>query len=309
MFPRFIAEKHEMNRPSLGILFALAAAALNATIGVISKLLMHSGLNSQDIAFLKTLIAVVLLSVVLWVFARHIRKAFPAARDKDTAIRHFWLKIAICAFLGIFVLFFFETVSYQYGNAADVVVVLMASAAVSALVFGRVVLGEKMTPAAIVGTALAVIGIFVISWSGNNHYLMLLNSMIAGCGYGLFSVLVKKFGLEGGIYLTRALLFFGLLYLAVPFAQTIHPISFSVTTATGLLALACLPTILGFYCTTKALRYMSTAKVQVTELSEPVFAMVLAWMFLQEMPTRYFAVGAALILSGIILINRLHRFF
>lgn len=46
-----------MNNLIIGTLFALCAAALNASIGVISKLLMHSGLNPQDIAFLKTIIA------------------------------------------------------------------------------------------------------------------------------------------------------------------------------------------------------------------------------------------------------------
>ncbi len=46
-----------MNNLIIGALFALCAAALNASIGVISKLLMHSGLNPQDIAFLKTIIA------------------------------------------------------------------------------------------------------------------------------------------------------------------------------------------------------------------------------------------------------------
>ena len=44
-----------MNKLIIGTLFALCAAALNASIGVISKLLMHSGLNPQDIAFLKPL--------------------------------------------------------------------------------------------------------------------------------------------------------------------------------------------------------------------------------------------------------------
>lgn len=52
-----------MNNLIIGTLFALCAAALNASIGVISKLLMHSGLNPQDIAFLKTIIAFSFLSV------------------------------------------------------------------------------------------------------------------------------------------------------------------------------------------------------------------------------------------------------
>ena len=62
-----------------------------------------------------------------------------------------------------------------------------------------------------------------------------------------------------------------------------------------------------FYCTTKALDYLSAAKVQVTELAEPLFAAVLAWMFLNEIPEGRFFVGAILIIAGIVSINGLYR--
>ena len=41
-------------------------------------------------------------------------------------------------------MFFFETTAYQYGNAANVVVVLMASAAVSALILDSILLDERI---------------------------------------------------------------------------------------------------------------------------------------------------------------------
>ncbi|MGY6581814.1 EamA family transporter [Klebsiella pneumoniae] len=57
-------------------------------------------------------------------------------------------------------------------------------------------------------------------------------------------------------------------------------------------------------CTTKALSYMSAAKVQVTELSEPIFAALMAWVFIHEQPTLSFLYGAIFIISGIFLMNR-----
>lgn len=91
-----------------------------------------------------------------------------------------------------FSLFFFETIAYNHGAAANVVVVLMASAAISALFFGRLVLKESIYIHSIAGTLLAVAGISLISWKGENSLLMLINASIAGTGYGLFSVLIKK---------------------------------------------------------------------------------------------------------------------
>lgn len=48
-----------------GTVFALSASALNASIGIISILLMNSDLKSNDIAFLKIVIAFVLLTLLL----------------------------------------------------------------------------------------------------------------------------------------------------------------------------------------------------------------------------------------------------
>jgi len=290
-----------VNNLIIGTLFALCAAALNASIGVISKLLMHSGLSPQDIAFLKTIIAFFFLSVLLFKVPVSQKIAFISSTPSKLSV---FAQIAICAFLGIFSLFFFETIAYNHGAAANVVVVLMASAAISALFFGRLVLKESVYIHSIFGTLLAILGISFISWKGENSILMLINASIAGIGYGLFSVLIKKFRLNGGLFLTKYLLLFGSVYLAVPFLINFHSITFNTNIILGLMGLAVLPTILGFYCTTKALTYLPAAKVQVTELSEPIFAALMAWVFIHEQPTLSFLYGAIFIIAGIVLINK-----
>ncbi|OBW94101.1 DMT family transporter [Gallibacterium salpingitidis] len=290
---------------ALGIFLALSAAALNSSIGIFSKVLLEKGLNIEAIAFIKTLIAFVLVSLLL--SRQSQQQQQQSIRTNYLSAKTLWLQIAFCAFLGIFVLFFFETNAYQYGQAANVVVVLMASAAVSALIGGWVLLAETITISAIIGTIIAVIGIFVISWSGGGDWLAIVNAILAGSGYGLFSVLVKKFKLNGGLPLTKMLMLFGSVYLMIPFLQNYQSIQWDLVIILNLLALAILPTLLGFYCTTKALVYLSAAKVQVTELAEPIFAMLLAWLFLQEEPTLNFFIGAFFIIGGIILINQLYK--
>ncbi len=156
-------------------------------------------------------------------------------------------QIAICAFFRNFLAILFETIPYNHGAAANVVVVLMASAAISALFFGRFILKESIYIHSLIGTLLAVAGISIISWKGENSLLMLINASIAGTGYGLFSVLVKKFKLNGGLFLTKYLLLFGSVYLAVPFLINLHSITFNSDIILGLIGLAVLPTILGFF--------------------------------------------------------------
>lgn len=287
-----------------GFLFALTAAALNATIGVISFLLMNTGLKSNDIAFLKTMIAFVLLSILLSKIPLSFqRKNVVTPEFNDPSNKRVLWAIAICAFLGIFTLFIFETKAYQYGNPANVVVILMASATISATLFGMLLLKEKLLINTIIGILLAIAGIFVISWTNSANSSLVLYSSLAGSGYGLFSVLMQRFRLQGGIYLTKYLLLFGSIFLFVPFIITFESFNINYYTILGLLGLAIFPTILGFYCTTSALKHIPASRVQVIELAEPLFAMFFVWLILGEVATLRFWVGSALVILGIISIT------
>ena len=220
----------------LGSVFALTAAALNATIGIFSVLLMNTGLKSNDVAFLKTIIAFVLLSALLSKTPRRIQyhqlinSEFDNPRNK-----RIMGAVAVCAFLGIFTLFVFETKAYEYGNPANVVVVLMATATISAALFGALLLKERLLLNTILGVLLAVTGIFVISWTSSVNLTLVFFAVMAGSGYGLFSVLMQHFGLQGGIYLTKYLLLFGSVFLFIPFIITFEPVHISYQSILGLL--------------------------------------------------------------------------
>ncbi|RAS25175.1 MULTISPECIES: DMT family transporter [unclassified Pseudomonas] len=281
-----------------GVLFALCAAALNATIGVLSKMLMNSGFNSSSIALIKTVFGCLLLSVLL-LFSKR-----PATTAK-------WFHAAICAFLGIFVLFHFETSAYSHYAAAGVVVILMASASLSSILFGRMVLHDPITANAMVGAGLAIAGITVIFGADLGEGFTLQGAVLAsigGCGYGAFSVAMKRMGVSGGLHFTRQLLFFGSLYLLMPAAADGFVTGeLSLLAIAVLLALATLPTVLGFFCTTKAIEYLKPSQVQALELTEPLFAALLAFVVLNEVPRESLYVGAALIIIGLCFSNELIR--
>jgi drug/metabolite transporter (DMT)-like permease len=297
--------KSQNSNPLLGFVFALTAAALNATIGIFSILLMNTGLKSNDIAFLKTLIAFILLSALLSKTPRRRQtKHLITTEFINPSSKRVLGAVAICAFLGIFTLFIFETKAYQYGNPANVVVILMAAATVSATLFGVLLLKEKLLINTIIGILLAVAGIFVISWTNNINLNLVVFASLAGSGYGLFSVLMQRFNLQGGIFLTKYLLLFGSIFLFVPFIITFEPVDIAYQAVLGLLGLAIFPTILGFYCTTSALKYLPAPKVQVIELTEPLFAMFFVWVVLHEVATMRFWIGANLVILGILSISK-----
>jgi drug/metabolite transporter (DMT)-like permease len=281
-----------------GVIFALCAAALNATIGVLSKILMSNGFTASSVAVIKTILGCALLSMLLPFLTR------PASAAK-------WAQAAFCAFLGIFVLFHFETSAYRHYAAAGVVVLLMASASISSIVLGRIFLKDAITANATVGAALAITGIAVIFGADLQQGFTAQGAALAamaGCGYGAFSVAMKRMGVSGGLHFIRQLLLFGSLYLLMPAAADGFVIGeLSPLAILALLALATLPTILGFFCTTKAIEYLKPSQVQALELTEPLFAALLAFVALNEVPRESLYPGAALIIFGLCFSNELIR--
>ncbi|HGA5942127.1 TPA: EamA family transporter, partial [Salmonella enterica subsp. enterica serovar Saintpaul] len=76
-----------------------------------------------------------------------------------------------------------------------------------------------------------------------------------------------------------------------------------------LIGLAILPTIGGFWCTTKALTLTSSQSVQLIELSEPVFAILFSTIFLGQIASTMQYIGGGLIFLAIIFyeFNLLHK--
>lgn len=281
-----------------GVLFALCAAALNATIGVLSKVLMNSGFSSSSIALIKTLLGGLLLSGLLVFIKRPLHKAR-------------WRPAAVCAFLGIFMLFHFETLAYSHYAAAGVVVILMASASIASILLGRIVLKDPINANVMAGAGLTIAGIAVIFGADVQQGFTLQGAALAsigGCAYGAFSVAMKRMGVSGGLHFTRQLLMFGSLYLLLPAASDGFTLgALSPVALMALLALATLPTILGFFCTTKAIEYLKPSQVQALELTEPLFAALLALVVLDEVPRDTLYLGGGLILLGLCFSNELIR--
>lgn len=197
-------------------------------------------------------------------------------------------------------LFHFETSAYRHYAAAGVVVVLMASASISSIILGRIFLKDAITANATVGAALAIAGISVIFGGDLQQGFTLQGAalaFVAGSGYGAFSVAMKCMGVSGGLHFTRQLLFFGSLYLLMPAAAD----GFAMG------ELSPLATILGFFCTTKAIEYLKPSQVQALELTEPLFAALLAFVALNEVPRESLYEGAALIIVGLCFSNELIR--
>lgn len=71
-----------------------------------------------------------------------------------------------------------------------------------------------------------------------------------------------------------------------------------------MLAVGLIPTVLGHSAFNWSVRYLKVAMVSIATLAVPVFASLIAWLVLNEIPTPWAFGGGALILTGIYFANK-----
>ncbi len=291
-------EKNIM-KDSNAIFYATLAALCNAFVGIFSVLLFQENFTSFEVAFLKCLIAGLILLSYLYFFKKF--------QDLLVLIKKHFKALLLCAFFGFFMLYHFESSAYVGMCVASVVFTLFASSLWCAFLCQCVYQKRFFTPKEIISLILAFIGLTLIfiseggSLEDFSNIKALIQAILAGFGYGLFLFFTKYFNLKTGFLGLCALLLIGSFYLAFPMILNTH-LNFNLNfqNLSLLLALALLPTIGGFYCTIKALSLTSSNSVALIELSEPIFAMILAFALLAQSPNLSQILGGLCILAAII---------
>lgn len=272
--------------------FALAAAGLNGTIGVFTRFGLENS-SPFAIAFWKCFVAfMVLLPICL---------AKAPLRQQTQALVVRWKPLALLAFLGIFALYFFETWAFSEASI-PLVSFLTYAAGVFTILLSVLVLNEKMTWYKATAFALILVGIcllFLFEANVSGSYFGIFLAVLGGLGYALFIFFSKFFNLPSGLPLLVWLFGFGSIYLFVPFAMT----GLSVPDPTAWLmifALVLLPSIGGFYCTTKAVEQGEAGKVQIIETTDPLFSALFAFLIFGDLLAPLGMVGAGLIMVGLL---------
>jgi drug/metabolite transporter, DME family len=288
-----------------GAWYALFAAILNAFVGVFSIGAFNAGISAGGVAFYKCVFAFCLLSC--WVLFD------PKQRKACIKLLPHAHKIALIAFCGIFLLYFFETRAYQYNAISAVAFTVLGTSTIATFVGSQIILKKSHSMLSWLSMLLAMIGLAIFHFStGTSHLNFALDlgfvfAMIAGLGYGLFLVLNKKNPDNfHGIAMLWWLLLFGSLFLLIPYILSGPEIP-SLHSWTYIALLGGASTIGGFYCTTKALSLATATTVQLFELNEPLFATLLGLLFYQQWPTLAEMLGGLLILTAIVISSKAEK--
>jgi DME family drug/metabolite transporter len=276
-----------------GIVFALLAALFNGTVGVLSRVAFDSGMDSEDVAFWRCALALVMATLVIL--------SRPNGAQRLAATFAGSWKIAICAGLGIFTLYHFETMAFQQA-AIPFVAIVVFSGAICAIALNIFILKERITFRKLIAIATVFGGgatLIASDGMGTGSLTGVWLSLIAGFGYGSFIFAWKFFRLRSSLATFWWFLAYGLMMLSVPFGlngATIPP----AESIPWLLLLGIFPSFCGFYCTILSVQYIEAYKTQVIESSEPVFSALCAAIFFHELLSGVGTIAAIAIILAII---------
>jgi len=294
--------------------FSLIIAILAvSTASIFIRFAQLDGAPSLVIAGLRLTFATLLLAPVALTRHRAEIKSFTRKQITLGVISGLFLAVHFATWIS----------SLEYTSVASSVVFVSTGPLWVALL-SPMLLNEKLTRMAIVGLALALLGGTVIGLSDacviqNGIQCPQLSQVMQGRAmWGNFLALAGAWAVTGYLIIGRKLragmslipyifLVYGMAAVAlliIMFAAGHSPFGFEFKTYGWIFLLAAVPQLIGHSTYNWLLKQLSATLVAITTLAEPVGSAVLAYIFLNELPTSAVMFGGLLILAGIYLAAR-----
>ncbi|PSN10072.1 EamA family transporter [filamentous cyanobacterium CCT1] len=228
--------------------------------------------------------------------------------------RKLWLPIALLGLTGIFaynVFFFSGLKTVEAGRAALIIALNPVAIALGAALW----LKDPLSRTRLAGIGLSLLGAAVVISDGNPVKLLrgdvglgelfMLGCVLSWMSYTLLGKAVMA-ELSPFAATTYACLSGALMLLGPALGEGLVGAiaTATVTTWVGLLYLGVLGSAVGFSWYYDGLRQLGPARAGVFINLVPVFAIALAALFLNEIPTSSLLLGGSLVIAGVVLTNR-----
>lgn len=187
--------------------------------------------------------------------------------------------------------------------------VITAATPAFMVVFGCIILKERLSAGRLMSVALATIGVMLIVYDPDNFQVNLLGGIflvVAALAWALMAVFLKLLDHYSPIVLT----FYGLLVALVvlaPYslwwlaARADFALLLTPAAILSILYMGVISTTLGFVFWNEGLLYMDASTAGLFMFWQPVVGTLLGWLLLGEPVTMWFFAGFVLIVSGVIM--------
>jgi drug/metabolite transporter (DMT)-like permease len=240
---------------------------------------------------------------------RALAKGMPAFTRRDH------LKLFVMALFEPGLYFVFETLGLQYTTAPKAAL-LIAAVPVTVLIFARVLIGERISPASVAGILFSLAGIAVLiigdpsfQWEFGGRLLGDALIMGAVVTASLYMVYARDLGrLYSAWDITTFQVFYGALFYAPMFVKESLTLNRAQISGLSFLAVGYLTvfaTVIAFLCYNFGLTRIPASRASVFINGIPVVTALTAWVVLGERLTLLQAAGGAMVLFGVWITNAL----
>jgi drug/metabolite transporter (DMT)-like permease len=226
-------------------------------------------------------------------------------------LRDLW-PFAYLGFFGVVVNQGLFTVGLNY-TTSDHSAVIIAVGPIVVLLLARMMKLEAITPAKILGLAVAFAGVFLLEAENGSpaHSPFLVGDVITLCGtigFAIYAVLGKKVAAEYDAIAMNTFNCVAAAVMLMPLSvqQGLH-LDWKAVGWYGWLGLgymAAASSVAAYTLFYWVLRYMTASRVAVISYFQPIAVILLSVAFLNEHPTRNLLLGTALVLLGVYLAER-----
>ena len=294
------------------IILPIALVAAIAAVSTASIFIRYAQTDAPSlvIAALRLTFATLLLAPLA--LSRHREELKDLTRDE----------LILVIVSGIFLAAHFGTwiTSLEYTTVASSVV-FVATGPLWVAFLSPMLLNERLTPIAILGLVIAILGGVIIGlsdacvWEAGLRCPDLNRVLQGRAMWGNFLALMGAWAVSGYLVIGRKVrtkislipyifLVYGIAAIAllpVIFVVYKNPFQYSMRAYLWIFLLALIPQLIGHSTFNWLLKYLSATMVAVTTLAEPIGSTTLAYFLLHETPSYAVVVGGALILIGIYL--------
>lgn len=284
-----------MNIKAKGYAIGAIAAATYGTNPIFAIPLYNDGMDANSVLFFRYILAIPIVALMMKMRGRGF-----ALRKKEI------LPVIVMGFvMGMSSLALFE--SYNYMGAGIASTMLFVYPILVAIIMA-IVFHERLGFLGILCIFLAVGGIFMLYNTGEGTTLNITGVMfviLSASSYAVYLVYVNHSLLKemATLKLTFYVLIFGLLIffaMSKGGSELIVPSRWYMWL--NLLGLAVLPTAISFYCTTQAIMYIGSTPTAILGALEPLTAVALGIVLLQEPITPRIITGMIMIIAGVSMI-------
>lgn len=294
--------RHGWRRP-IGYFLAFAAALLWSTLGLLGKTIYRYGADPLTVVTIRALVAFLTLAIVLAVVDRR----YLVIRLRDVPF------FAVYGLVGVTL----NYASYFYALQSTTVttaVILLYTYPAIVTIFAALFMDEAFTW--IKGSVLALTfgGCFlVVEGYSQAAWTLNIRGVLFGLGAG---VTAAAYSLLGKKALQRYKSWTAVCYslgFGTAFLLLLRPPGAILSTSypwqawLGILALAWFPTLLAYSLFTTSMHYIEASQASIIATLEPVFAVLLASLLLEERMALPQVMGAIWVVGGLILLQLTQR--